>query len=39
MARTTPPGARRRETINGVTIEMLGIAHPATSSDVWLPNA
>jgi L-ascorbate metabolism protein UlaG (beta-lactamase superfamily) len=28
MARTTPPGTRRRETINGVTVEMLGIAHP-----------
>lgn len=28
MARTTTPGTRRRETINGVTVEMLGIAHP-----------
>ncbi|MDQ8164292.1 MAG: MBL fold metallo-hydrolase [Gemmatimonadota bacterium] len=28
VARTTPPGSRRRETINGVAVEMLGIAHP-----------
>lgn len=27
LSRTMPPGSRRRETINGITIEILGIPH------------
>jgi L-ascorbate metabolism protein UlaG (beta-lactamase superfamily) len=27
MARTTPPGARRRETVDGVRVELLGLRH------------
>ena len=27
LARTTAPGARRRETINGITVELLGLRH------------
>src|SRR5690606_10618671 len=27
VARTMAPGTRRRETVNGVTVELLGLAH------------
>jgi L-ascorbate metabolism protein UlaG (beta-lactamase superfamily) len=27
MARTTTPGTRRRETVNGITVELLGLPH------------
>jgi L-ascorbate metabolism protein UlaG (beta-lactamase superfamily) len=27
MARTTAPGTRRRETVNGITVELLGLPH------------